>query len=165
MDVDIVKAKIWDNSITFDEIDRLFGDPGIDKSETIIGLLYDSLLDKHGDAVEYLIYAAYKNGVSESYKDILCELLNVRETWQYKQEDIATLIGEIKSPDCVSCLYHLAEDYETSDIHSIPLKAMWSLRSIGNSEAIESLEKLSKSKDDRKAKIALDQLKHLKNSK
>jgi len=162
MNKETIKSKIWDCTITFEELDEFFGDSEVNKSEIIIGLLAESIIEKNGDAVEYLIYAADKNGVSESYHDILCELISVRDDWQYKHEDVATLLGKIKSSKSVPFLFQLADDYETSDVHSIPLKAMWSLRSIGNKEAIKSLQKLSNSKDQRKAKIAIQQLEYLR---
>lgn len=162
MDIETIKSQIWNCTITFEQLDDFFGNKEIDQSNIIVNLLAESLGDKNGDAVEYLIYAAEKNGVNDSYHDILCKLLSVREDWQYKHEDIATLLGKIKSPKSIPFLFQLAEDYETSDIHSIPLKAMWSLRAIGNTEAIESLERIAKSRDERKSKIAKQQIEYLK---
>jgi hypothetical protein len=49
-------------------------------------------------------------------------------------------------------------------MHSIPLKAMWAIRAIGNLEAKESLSKLCQSSDVRKAKIAKQQLEYLQKS-
>lgn len=165
MNSDTIKSKIRDCTITFNELDEFFGDISIDRSELIIELLNESLLNKNGNVVDNLIYAAYKNEVTESYIEILCKLLDVREAWLYKHEDIATLLEKIKSPASVPCLYRLANDYGTSDMHSIPLKAMWALREIGNLEAEESLSKLCQSSDERKAKIAKQQLEYLQKSK
>lgn len=165
MNREIIKSKIWDCTITFEELDEFFGNNSIDRSELIIELLNESLADKNGDAVEYLVYAADKNGVNESFVNVLCELLDVREDWQYKHEDIATLLGKVRSPKSVPCLYRLANEYETSDIHSIPLKAMWSLRLIGTAQAEESLKTLCNSSDGRKAKIAKQQLDYLYKAK
>jgi len=162
MNKNILESKIWNCTITFEELDDFFGDNNVDKSEFIISLLFKGLLEKNGDAIDYLIYAAEKNGVNDSYHDVLCKLLSIREDWQYKHEDIATLLGKIKSPKSIPFLFQLAEDYDTSDIHSIPLKAMWSLRAIGNTEAIESLERIVKSKDEKKSKIAKQQIEYLK---
>jgi len=164
MDKETLKAKIWDCTISFEELDNFFGDKAQDHSELIVTLLQDSLHEKNGDAVEYLIYAVEKNGVKELYTDVLCQLLDVREEWLYKHEDIATLLGKIGSPKSVASLYKLANDYETSDIHSIPLKAMWSLRLIGNEDAVNRLKELSSSSDEKKAGIAKQQLEYLKNA-
>lgn len=161
MDQEIIKSKIWNCTILFEELDDLFGDRSNDQSEFIIELLNESLSDKNGDAVEYLIYAADKNGIKQSYVEVLCKLLDIRGDWQYKHEDIATLLGKTKSSKGVPHLYQLAYDFETSDIHSIPLKAMWSLRLIGNEEAIKSLRELSLSSDEKKAQIAKKQLEYL----
>jgi hypothetical protein len=165
MNSDTVKSKILDCTITFTEIDEFFGDISIDRSDVIIELLNESLINKNGIAVDNLIYAAYKNGVNESFLEVLCKLIEVREEWLYKHEDIATLLEKIKSPASVPYLYRLADNYETSDMHSIPLKAMWALRAIGNLEAEESLSKLCQSSDERKAKIAKQQLEYLQKSK
>ncbi len=157
--------KIWDNSIPFDIIDEFFGDVTIDKSELIVELLNKALLDKNSKAVDILIYSAFKNGVNQSYVEILCKLLDVREPWLYMHEDIATLLEKLKSPESIPYLYRLANDYETSDIHSISLKAMWALWAIGNFQAEESLSKLCQSSDERKAKTAKQLLEHLLKSK
>jgi hypothetical protein len=165
MTAEIIKSKIWDCTITFDELDEFFGDTCVDQSKLIIELLENSLAEKNGVAVDYLIYAVFKNGVNESYLEIFHKLLDVRDEWQYKHEDVATLLEKIKSPLSVPFLYRLADEIETSDIHSIPLKAMWALRAIGNLEAEESLSKLCQSSDTRKAKIAKQQLEYLQKSK
>jgi hypothetical protein len=161
MDKETLKSKIWDCTISFEELDDFFGDKACDHSILINELLQESLLTKNADAVEYLIYAVEKNGVKDVYVDVLCQLLNVRDDWQYKHEDIATLLGKIEDPKSVPYLYKLAEDYETSDMHSIPLKAMWSLRLIGNEEAVERIKKLTLSSDEKKAGIAKQQLEFL----
>ncbi len=165
MNSDIIKSKIRDCTITFKELDEFFGDASIDRSDLIIELLNESLINKNGVAIDNLIYAAYKNGVNESYIEVLCKLTEVRDEWLYKHEDIATLLEKIKSPVSIPYLYRLADNFETSDIHSIPLKAMWALRAIGNLEAEESLSKLCQSSDERKAKIAKQQLEYLQKSK
>ncbi len=162
MSKDTLKSKIWDNTISFEELDSFFGDRLHDRSELLVELLHESLITKNGDAVEYLIYAVEKNGVKESYVDVLCQLLDVRNEWQYKHEDIATLLGKIGNPKSVTSLYELANDYDTSDLHSIPLKAMWSLRLIGNEDAVGRLIKLTSSPDEKKASVAKQQLEYLK---
>ncbi len=162
MDKETLKSKIWDCSILFEELDNYFGDKAQDHSELLVELLQESLITKNGDAVEYLIYAAEKNGIKELYVEVLCQLLDIRDEWQYKHEDIATLLGKTGSPNSVKSLYELANDYDTSDIHSIPLKAMWSLRLIGNDDAVERLKRLSLSPDEKKASIAKQQLEYLK---
>jgi hypothetical protein len=40
--------------------------------------------------------------------EVLCKLIEVREEWLYKHEDIATLLEKIKSPASVAYLYRLA---------------------------------------------------------
>lgn len=162
MNKNILKSKIWNGTISFEELDSFFGDRLHDRSELLVELLHESLITKNGDAVEYLIYGVEKNGVKESYTNVLCQLLDVRSEWQYKHEDIATLLGKIGDPKSVDSLYKLANDYNTSDIHSIPLKAMWSLRLIGNEDAEDKLVKLSSSPDEKKGNIAKQQLEYLK---
>lgn len=161
MNSNTIKSKIWNCTIRTEDLDEFFGNVNFERSSFIIDLLNESLFEKNGKAVDNLIYAAFKNGVNDSYLEVLHKLIDVRDKWQYKHEDIATLLEKIKSPLSVPYLYRLAKDFETSDIHSIPLKAMWALRSIGNVDAKECLRKLSLSNDERKAKIAKMQLDYL----
>ncbi len=154
MDTDTLVNKIWDETILFEEIDDFFVNAG-DKSEIIISLLEVALRKKSGSAVEYLLYAAQKNGVSTAYENILCSLLEIREYWMYKHEDVATLLGKIGSDKSVGHLCRLAQDYKTSDIHNIPLKAIWALYGIGTVSALKCLRMISRSDDLNKAKVAM----------
>jgi hypothetical protein len=159
MNTDSLKEKIWAETILFEEIDNFFIDSG-DKSKVIIQLLEVALSEKNGSAIEYLLYAAQRNSVSITYESVFCKLLGVREKWMYKHEDVATLLGEIRSDSSVEYLYRLAKDYETSDTHDIPLKAIWALHDIGTAHALECLKILSQSDDVKKAKIATQMVNH-----
>jgi hypothetical protein len=121
MNSEIIRSKIWDCTIRTEDLDKFFGDVNLDRSGLIIELLDKSLVEKNGKAVDNLVYAAFKNGVNESYTGVLCRLLDVRDEWQYKHEDIATLLGKVKSPESVPSLYRLVNEFESY----VGIKSNW----------------------------------------
>ena len=162
MDSEILIDKIWNGTISFTEIEDYFNPIKGDKSDFVNKLLKRGLNEKNGSVIDFLIHSIFINGKAKIYNDILCQLSDVRQEWLYKQEDIATLLGEIGDKSSIPHLQKLAIDYPMSDLHSIPLKAMWSLRKIGGEKSIEALNELSNSKEDRKKAIALDQIQNIK---
>lgn len=153
-----LKNKIWNRTILQTEIEDFFKPVEGDKSKLIKELLERAFYEKDGSAIDYLLQCIYVNGKSKTLNQILCKISEIREDWQYMNEDIASLLGNIGDEKSVPYLHKLAIEYPISDIHSIPLKSIWALRKIGNQEAIQALKNISKSGDEKKMKVAQEQI-------
>lgn len=160
MNIIELKNKIQNRTIIQDEIEEFFDPVKGDKSKLIEELLEKAYYAKDGSAIDYLLQCIYINGKTKSLNQILCKISEIRDEWQYMNEDIASLLGELGDKKSVSYLYRLATEYPISDLHSIPLKAIWALRKIGNQEAINALRNISNSGDGKKMKMAQEQIEY-----
>lgn len=122
--------------------------------EEIIFCLSHALADKNNRAINLLLDSALVNNkkLDARYVDVLLEILNNREDWNHTQEVICEYLAIIKAPQSIESLYRAAIDFPASELHSIPLKAVWALKSIDTAEAKNALKRLAIEADPKTAK-------------
>lgn len=110
----------------------------------------DELLDKFEKAVltqdetalMYLKLISSEDGLNSKYTDILCRLL--KADWYHGQEDITTMLEDIKDPASIDALYERALDIpENDDMRALARKCIWALLAINTPESIKKIELLA----------------------
>jgi len=131
-----------------------------DVVEEIIFCLSYALADKNNRAINLLLDAALVNNkkLDARYVDVFLEILNNREDWNHTHEVICEYLAIIKAPQSIESLYRAAIDFPASELHSIPLKAVWALKAIDTAEAKKSLKRLAIEADAKTAKKVMKYL-------
>ena len=129
-----------------------------DVVEEIVFCLSQTLADKNNRAVNLLLDSALLNNkkLDARYVDVFLEILNNREDWNHAHEVICEYLAIIKAPQSIESLYRAAIDFPASELHSIPLKAVWALKSINTPEAENALKKLTVEADAKTAKKVMN---------
>lgn len=111
--------------------------------------LENVMLNKDRQRLEYLIYALFlaEERVDLSfYVGLLNELIICK--WHEQHENIAILLQKIHLPSSViylqKAIYMHPQYLEWDDNYAFEVKCIWALGYIGNSEAQEVLEQVSK---------------------
>lgn len=91
-----------------------------------------------------------------------CRCGNTRADWHQRHEDVASALGELRSPASVDALVHLAEwvpgYLEFDDARALAVKAIWALGGIGGGAARRALASLAGSPSSIVADSAVAQL-------
>ncbi|MEV0079598.1 hypothetical protein AB0H58_24600 [Nocardia neocaledoniensis] len=120
-------------------------------SGTALGrkLLNDAIAERSADDVELALMVASEFGIGEEYTEALVALGG--SDWHYKHEDVASALGDIRSPSSVPTLEHLAqwvpEYLEYDDARGLSSKSIRALGEIPGDEADAALHRLARSKD------------------
>jgi len=159
----MLEDRIFKNEISSSEIADIFSEKKEDNTEILITMLTRALEEMNPSAVETLLYAASCNGeLDNRYTKVLSELLLEPKILNHNLESVVEFLQYIQDPASIENLYYACLDYPFSDVHSIPIKAMWALRDIGSVKAIEKLKILSQSSDERMNEKAIQQLEYLR---
>jgi len=125
-----------------------------DLVEEIIFCLSHALVEKNNRAINLLLDSALLDNkkLDARYVDVFLEILNNREDWNHTHEIICEYMAILKAPQSIESLYRAAIDFPASELHSIPLKAVWALKSIDTLEAKNALKRLAIEADAKTAK-------------
>jgi len=157
-----IKEKIFTNRFSIEETKNFFSKE-YDYSTSLIELLNEALDELNPIAIETLMYASSCNGHLDSrYSEIMKKLLLESKILNHNLESVAESLQFIKDPTSIESLYQACQNHLPSDIHSIPLKAMWAIRDIGTEEAKNTLLRLTKDTNPKLKKIAIQQLAYFK---
>ena len=130
-------------------------------SSLIIRALKKALKLKNLSALNMGLQAMFlSKEMDKRFTDILLEILETNDNWNYSQELVCEYLETIKDPKSVDSLERACLMYPTSDLHSIPLKAIWALTAIGTKEAKQSIVNLSQ--QDKDSKLVLIANTHLR---
>lgn len=131
-----------------------------DVVEEIVCCLSQALNEKNNRAINLLLDSALLNHkkLDPRYVDVLQEILNNREDWNHAHEVICEYLAIIKAPQSIESLYRAAIDFPASELHGIPLKAVWALKSIDTPEAKNALKRLAVEADPTTAKKVMKYL-------
>lgn len=142
MKLDDIIKRLEKSSDSYDELDQLFPEKKFQYAEELVEKITDSLQQQDEDLLEHLILIANFDGVDKRYIDVFSKIL-VSE-WDWLQEDVAMLLGEIADPSTSTILYETALNIpDHDDGRSLAKKCIWALRAICNQEANQKLKKLS----------------------
>ena len=129
-------------------------------------MLSEALNNINPIAIETLLYASSFNGKIDSrYTKIMQKLLLEPEILNHNLESVAEILQFIKDPESIDSLYEACQKYQPSDVHSIPLKAMWAIRDIGTEQAKSTLVRLTKDTNLKTRNIAIQQLEYFNERK
>lgn len=137
---------------------------GINDREIFVNnLIKDGITNEDPISVEEFIVLIYTHIFEYNrFTLILCQLLDL--TWHNRHEDIAMLLGEIKDPLTVDCLYKASElqfDYlDYDDTYQFARKCIKGLVAIGDENALNKLKLLSKSNVEIISSYAKKELKY-----
>ncbi len=130
----------------------------------VMELLREGISKRDADAIEEAVVLLYVCDFDLRAFAAPCrELLSA--DWHYKHEDIAQLLGEIKDPASVDCLYEAATreyaylDYD--DTYQLARKCIKALSAIGSEAAVVRLRELSLQDNAMVAEYARKELLHL----
>jgi hypothetical protein len=141
-----------------DEFLRQFG--AADGRRLSLDLLRDATNRCDPIDVELALVVCFEFGFTDDHLQSLVELAFA--DWHKQHEDVATALGEIKSPSSIEALVHLAEHVprylEFDEFRALATKAIWALHAVGGEESNRALESLSHSKDQIVAENALARL-------
>jgi HEAT repeat protein len=102
----------------------------------------------------------FRFGFSDAHLELLMTL--ALADWHQRHEDVASALGELRSPASVGALVHLAEwvpgYLEFDDARALAVKAIWALGGIGGEEARGALASLASSPSRIVAESAVAQL-------
>lgn len=110
--------------------------------------LKNALIEKNDERLEFILSIIFYDGVDKSYAPLLCDLLE--EDWHYSDEDIVSMLEEIKDPTSVNCLYETfmkITEYEPGLGMSLAKKCIGALGAINSNEAREMLRKVANVND------------------
>jgi hypothetical protein len=149
---EIIKAKLL-GKISDDEFLSYFADARLADDKFPEQILISALRERNVDDVELgiIIYWSLENERRPNIEaKIWCDLL--AQDWHYSHEDIAFILQ--KNPDAyaVDCLYETAtrkfeyRDYD--EAFQLARKCIKGLAAIGNSNALENLEILSRNENE-----------------
>ncbi|MGS2806394.1 hypothetical protein [Nocardia sp. MW-W600-9] len=145
--------------ITKDQLLRHFNSS--DGKSLSLSLLDQAIHEKDADGVELSLIVASQFGIDLDYIDQLVEL--AFSDWHYKHEDVASMLGEIRSPEAVAALTRLAEwvpDYlEFDSARALANKAVRALEVAPGADAQKALTRLTESTDEEVANFARRHLK------
>ena len=115
----------------------------------VLDMIQRGIANKDSSIIEEAITLIYTDAFPySSFTLKLCELLQMH--WHTKHEDIAMLLKDIADPASVECIYEATElqfDYlDYDDTYQFARKCIKALSVIGNENAINKLNILSKSK-------------------
>jgi hypothetical protein len=122
-----------------------------DLPQKIVGFFNKAIQEKNAADIEAYIYiVAVFDLYCQELTDIFIRL--ILEEWHERHEDIASILQEAKSARSVEALFkatNLKLDYlDYDDSHALAVKCIWALGEIGNDEAKEKLQVLSKSNNE-----------------
>ena len=130
----------------------------------LMELLREGISRRDADAIEEAVVLLYVCDFDLRAFAASCREL-LPADWHYKHEDIAQLLGEIKDPGAVDCLYEAATrehaylDYD--DTHQLARKCIKALSAIGSEAAVSRLRELSLQDNATVAEYARKELLHL----
>lgn len=148
-------------TISKDEFLRQFGSS--DGPTLGLDLLRDAVNRHDPIDVEMALIVCFKFGFTDDHVEPLIQLAYA--DWHRRHEDVASALGEIRSPLSVDALAHLAKwvpnylDYDNA--RALAVKAIWALGRTGNADARRELELLSHAESEIVAKNARTQLERL----
>ena len=143
---------------------KAISDADVRDDPSVLQRALEAVLDERnaGD-VERLMTLAYKYGLSRSWAQVLCDLLE--SDWHHSHETIALALQDIRQPSTVACLHRAAErryaylDYD--DSAALARKCIWALHDIGTPDAIEALKSLAERSSEPRACYARKRLKQI----
>lgn len=110
-------------------------------------LLKKNIEDRNVKGLESILAIISCDGADGDYTDILLSLLD--ENWHFSEENIVSVLYDIKDPRSIDKLYELAinvPDYD--DMRALAKKCMWTLRAINTPASIEKLKLLNALDDE-----------------
>jgi len=124
----------------------------------------EACIEQNAKDLQCAFIIGCKFGLAPEQVDILPGLLEA--DWHFNHEDIVSCLDDLRSPRFVEAFYRATQwvpeylDYD--DVRSLATKAIWALGNIGNSEAKEKLEALTRSDHPVLRREAEYQLKRLR---
>lgn len=149
-----------DSAVPFIEHANSIGDKGYKYTTQIIHELISVATKKNDYSLELLLILASRDGLNNSYTEILCSLL--RDDWHELHEDIIMMLEEIKDQSSIGCIFESAlniPDYD--DGRSLAKKCIWALGAINTMKSREKLELLKMNKDPIISEAASMEIKHI----
>lgn len=129
------------------------------KKETL-SLLKEDLLNKDGDRLFHTMAVIWADGADSDYTEDLLQLLD--EKWHISEENIVSVLEQIKDPRSVDKLYEIAIDIPDYDeMRALAKKCIFALAAIQTPEAVDKLRLLGESDDDIIKENALSALESL----
>lgn len=111
-----------------------------------LGKLNEVIEQKDGKRLWDVLADCRDNGTDESFTPIFCKLL--QENWHECNEEILSLLEDIKDPACIDVVYETALNIpDWDDGRGEAQKCIWVLDAIGTPEAIAKLELLAQCDD------------------
>jgi hypothetical protein len=116
------------------------------KTETL-SLLRSDIANKDPEGLTNTLAVISRDGADRDYTELLLGLLD--ETWHRSEEDIVSVLEQIKDPASVEKLYATAINIpDWDDMRGLAKKCMWALRAINTAESIRKLRALQSVNDD-----------------
>jgi len=141
-----------------EEFLRRFG--SLDGAALGLDLLRDAVDRRDPVDVELALGVCFRFGFSGAHLELLMTL--AWADWHQRHEDVASALGELRSPASVDALVHLAEwvpgYLEFDDARALAVKAIWALGGIGGEAARKALASLAGSPSRIVADSAVAQL-------
>jgi HEAT repeat protein len=144
--------------MSLDEFLRQFG--AADGVALGLDLLRDAIKRRDPVDVELALVVCFHFGFSDRHLQPLLTLAFA--DWHQRHEDVASALGELRSPAAVDALLHLAQWVPTyleyDDARAMAVKAIWALGGIRSDAARSALKTLASSTNDIVAENAVAQL-------
>lgn len=125
-----------------------------------LGLLRDAVERTDALDVELALVVCFRFGFSDAHLQPLTKLAFV--DWHQRHEDVAMALEDLRSPDAVDALMHLAQwvpaYLEFDDARALAVKAIWALGAINDESAHRALNSLASSECSIVAENAVGQL-------
>lgn len=120
-------------------------------------LLRDAEARQDAIDTEYSMILCARFGFTSEHVALLSEL--ARSDWHQRHEDVALALDDVRTPQTVEALIHLAERppgylRELDDGHALARKAIWALSKVHDPRAHDALVGLSNSTDTYVAETA-----------
>jgi HEAT repeat protein len=125
-----------------------------------LGLLRDAVDRRDPVDAELALVVCFRFGFTQGHLQPLITLAFA--DWHQRHEDVASALGQLRSPESVDALVHLAQwvpgYLEFDDARALAVKAIWALGGIGSEAAREALTSLASSECSVVAENAVAQL-------
>lgn len=110
-----------------------------------LDLLRDAVDRRDPVDVELALVVCFRFGFTDGHLQPL--LILASADWHQRHEDVASALGELRSPASVDALVHLARwvpaYLEFDDAHALAVKAIWALGGISGDAAHQALASLA----------------------
>jgi HEAT repeat protein len=147
-----------DQALSNEEFLRQFG--AADGVALGVSLLQDAT-ERHDPLdVDLALFVCFRFGFTERHLESL--LILAFADWHKRHEDVASALGDLKTPTAVDALLHLASwvpsylDFD--DARALAVKAIWALGGIADDSAKAALKSLTTSDNEIVAENAVTQL-------